>query len=152
MVIGKPLLPPPAAKTPITTATKEQKEDDNDKDEIHNFLRENKSLILHLIFMYRIIIHQPRNLLTGANPVHRAGALSKQTGLIRKKGGSYPSRMKNPFRYFNSSPEMIYLTVMLYIRYPLSLRQVEDLLFECRFGSAMRLATYQGVARSSEYN
>ena len=38
--------------------------------------------------------------------------------------------MKNPFRYFNSSPEVIRLTVMLYIRYPLSLRQVEDLLFE----------------------
>lgn len=38
--------------------------------------------------------------------------------------------MKNPFRYFNSSPEVIRLTVLLYIRYPLSLRQVEDILFE----------------------
>ncbi len=38
--------------------------------------------------------------------------------------------MKNPFRYFNSSPEVIRLTVMMNIRYPLSLRQVEDLLFE----------------------
>lgn len=38
--------------------------------------------------------------------------------------------MKNPFRYFNSSPAIIRLTVMMYIRYPLSLRQVEDLLFE----------------------
>jgi putative transposase len=38
--------------------------------------------------------------------------------------------MKNPFRYFNSSPEIIRLTVMMYIRDPLSLRQVEDLLFE----------------------
>ena len=38
--------------------------------------------------------------------------------------------MRNPFRYFNSSPEVIRLTVMTYIRYPLSLRQVEDLLFE----------------------
>ena len=36
----------------------------------------------------------------------------------------------NPLRYFNSSPEVIRLTVMLYICYPLSLRQVEDLLFE----------------------
>ncbi len=36
--------------------------------------------------------------------------------------------MKNPFRYFNSSPEVIRLAVMIYIRYPLSLRQVEDLL------------------------
>ena len=38
--------------------------------------------------------------------------------------------MRNPFRYFNSSPEIIRLTVMMYIRYPLSLRQVEDLLSE----------------------
>ena len=38
--------------------------------------------------------------------------------------------MKNPFRYFNSSPEVIRLAVMTYIRYPLSLRQVEDILFE----------------------
>jgi transposase-like protein len=38
--------------------------------------------------------------------------------------------MRNPFRCLNSSPEVIRLTVMLYIRYPLSLRQVEDLLFE----------------------
>ncbi len=38
--------------------------------------------------------------------------------------------MRNPFRYFNSSPEVIRLAVMMYIRYPLSLRQVEDLLFE----------------------
>ena len=30
--------------------------------------------------------------------------------------------MRNPFRYFNSSPEVIRLTVMMYIRYPLSLR------------------------------
>ena len=38
--------------------------------------------------------------------------------------------MHNPFRYFNSSPEVIRSVVMLYVRYPLSLRQVEDLLFE----------------------
>ncbi len=38
--------------------------------------------------------------------------------------------MNNPFRYFNSSPEVIRFTVMMYVRYPLSLRQVEDLLFE----------------------
>ena len=38
--------------------------------------------------------------------------------------------MRNLFRYFNSSPEIIRLAVMMYIRYPLSLRQVEDLLFE----------------------
>ncbi len=38
--------------------------------------------------------------------------------------------MRDPFRYFNSSSEVIRLVVMMYIRYPLSLRQVEDLLFE----------------------
>ena len=38
--------------------------------------------------------------------------------------------MHNPFRYFNSSPEVIGLAVVIYVRYPLSLRQVEDLLFE----------------------
>jgi putative transposase len=38
--------------------------------------------------------------------------------------------MRNPFRYFNSSREVIRLTVMMYLRYPLSLRQVEDLLSE----------------------
>jgi putative transposase len=30
--------------------------------------------------------------------------------------------MRSPFRYFNSSPEVIRLVVMMYIRYPLSLR------------------------------
>ena len=38
--------------------------------------------------------------------------------------------MQNPFPYFNSSTEFIHLAVMTYIRYPLSLRQVEDILFE----------------------
>ncbi len=38
--------------------------------------------------------------------------------------------MRNPFRYFNSSSELICLVVMMYIRYPLSLRRVEDILFE----------------------
>ena len=38
--------------------------------------------------------------------------------------------MKNHFKYFKTSPEIIRLTVMLYVRFPLSLRQVEDLLHE----------------------
>ena len=42
--------------------------------------------------------------------------------------------MHNPFRYFNSSPEVIRLAVMMYVRYPLSLRQVEDLLQNAFFG------------------
>lgn len=40
------------------------------------------------------------------------------------------SKPKNPFAYFHSSPEVIRMVVMLYVRYPLSLRNVEDLLFE----------------------
>lgn len=36
----------------------------------------------------------------------------------------------SPFRYFNSSPEVMRLVVLLYARFPLSLRNVEDLLFE----------------------
>jgi putative transposase len=39
-------------------------------------------------------------------------------------------RKPNPFRYFKTSPEIIRLAVMMYIRFPLSLRNVEDLLHE----------------------
>jgi putative transposase len=39
-------------------------------------------------------------------------------------------RKSNPFRYFKTSPEIIRLAVMMYIRFPLSLRNVEDLLHE----------------------
>ena len=35
-----------------------------------------------------------------------------------------------PFRYFRTSPEVIRLAVMMYVPYPLSLRNVEDLLHE----------------------
>ena len=35
-----------------------------------------------------------------------------------------------PFSYFKTSPEIIRLAVMLYVRFPLSLRNVEDLLHE----------------------
>jgi putative transposase len=40
------------------------------------------------------------------------------------------SKAENPFRYFHSSPDIIRMVVMLYVRYPLSLQNVEDLLFE----------------------
>ena len=36
----------------------------------------------------------------------------------------------SPFRYFKTSPEIIRLAVMLYVRFPLSLRNAEDLLHE----------------------
>ena len=41
-----------------------------------------------------------------------------------------PRKPASPFRYLNSSPEVIRLVVMMYVRFPLSLRNVEDLLFE----------------------
>lgn len=43
-----------------------------------------------------------------------------------------PRRKKpaSPFRYFNSSPEVIRLVVMMYVRFPLSLPNVEDLFAE----------------------
>jgi putative transposase len=40
------------------------------------------------------------------------------------------SSSASPFRYFNSSSEVIRLVVMMYVRFPLSLRNIEDLLFE----------------------
>ena len=41
-----------------------------------------------------------------------------------------PLKPTSPFRYFNSSPQVIRLVVMMYVRFPLSLRNVEDLLAE----------------------
>jgi len=37
---------------------------------------------------------------------------------------------KNIFKYFKTSPEIIRLAVMYYVRYPLSFRQVEDILHD----------------------
>ena len=41
-----------------------------------------------------------------------------------------PRKPASPFRYFNSLPGIIRLVVMMYVKYPLSLRNVEDLLAE----------------------
>jgi putative transposase len=40
------------------------------------------------------------------------------------------SKSENPIRYFHSAPDIIRMVVMPYVRYPLSRRDVEDLLFE----------------------
>jgi len=37
---------------------------------------------------------------------------------------------QNIFKYFKTSPEIIRLAVMYYVRYPLGFRQVEDILHE----------------------
>ena len=44
----------------------------------------------------------------------------------------YPTRMtgRDPFKYFKTSREIIRLAVMMYVRFQLSLRNVEDLLHE----------------------
>ncbi len=60
--------------------------------------------------------------------------------------------MRNPFKYFNSSPEVIRLTVLMHVGYPLSLRQVEDLLFErgidiCRARTARRRPVWRLVRK-----
>ena len=41
-----------------------------------------------------------------------------------------PRQPASPFRYFKTCPEVIRLAVLLSVKYPLSLRNVEDLLFE----------------------
>ena len=56
--------------------------------------------------------------------------MSEQIGL--RRAGEFLSlqRCKIPSVISTVRPKVIRLTVMMYIRYPLSLRQVEDLLFE----------------------
>ena len=45
---------------------------------------------------------------------------------------------RRPFRYFKTPPEIIRLAVTKYIRFPLQLRNVEDLLHECGIGICHR--------------
>lgn len=61
-----------------------------------------------------------------------SGAVSDKLGLPEWHGPPYLSGMtqRSPFRYFKTSPEIIRLAVILYVRFPLSLRNVEDLLHE----------------------
>jgi putative transposase len=41
---------------------------------------------------------------------------------------------KNPFRYFKAFPGLIQLAVLMHVRFPLSLRDAEDLLYERGIG------------------
>ena len=45
-------------------------------------------------------------------------------------------------RYFKTSPEIIWLAVILYLRLPLSLRELEDLLHERGFGYLMEKISF----------
>ena len=49
------------------------------------------------------------------------------------------------FRYFKTSPEIIQLAVMLYVRLPLSMRNVEDQLHERGVDFAMKLSATDGT-------
>ena len=55
---------------------------------------------------------------------------------------SSPRQPASPFRYFNSSPEVIRLVVMMYVRFPLSLRNVEDLFAERGIGHCHETVRY----------
>lgn len=58
-----------------------------------------------------------------------------------------PRKSASPFRYFNFSPEVIRLVVVMYVRFPLSLRNVEDLLFERGFDLCHETVRRQRVNR-----
>ena len=51
--------------------------------------------------------------------------MSEETGLEPGRGPAQRSGMTkaSPFRYFKTSPEIIRLAVMKYVRFPLSLRR-----------------------------
>src|SRR5580698_2768890 len=53
----------------------------------------------------------------------------------------------SPFRHFNSSPEVVRLMVMMYVKYPLSLRNVEDLLHERGIDLSYGTVRYWGPVR-----
>ena len=68
----------------------------------------------------------------------RSGETRPRDGSVRRnwlepgRVDTYLRRMpkRSPFRYFKTNPEIIRLAVMMYVRFPLSLRNVEDLLHE----------------------
>ncbi len=66
-------------------------------------------------------------------------------GLYRRKMTKYPL-----FRYFKTNPEVIYLAVMLYVRFSLSLRNVEDLLHERGIGLCQSEVTYFWIEERSQ--
>jgi putative transposase len=68
--------------------------------------------------------------------LHAARLLEELALRHRPRAPIWLDRMTkgSPFRYFKTSPEIIRLAVMLDIRFPLSLRNVEDLLNERGIG------------------
>ena len=84
----------------------------------------------------RTISSPPEHFKGGAKTLEMHGisgsqlALSEETGLSWRDAPCSVFGMKSPFRYLKTSPEIIRLAVMMYVRFPLSLRNVEDLLHE----------------------
>ena len=64
----------------------------------------------------------------------------RETRLVASSGSPLASadEKADPFRYFKTSSEVIRLAVMMYVRFPLSLRNVEDLLQSEESRSATR--------------
>ena len=62
---------------------------------------------------------------------HEIIALLKNNDLSAQ-GYLHPRRMikHSPLRYFKTSPKIIRLAVTLYVRFPLSLRDIEEPLYE----------------------
>ena len=54
-------------------------------------------------------------------------------------------KKRSPFRSFKTSPQIIRLAVMMYIRFPLSLRNVEDLLHERGIDISYELFDFGGI-------
>ena len=68
-------------------------------------------------------------------PPREGAARAGQGGWRRGLRGRGPATLqsmtqRSPFRYFCTNSEIIRLAVMMYVRFPLSLRNVEDLLHE----------------------
>jgi transposase-like protein len=70
-------------------------------------------------------------------------ALSEETDL-RRAGHCLASVNDKtlPFRSFKTSPEIIRLAVLMYVRFPLSLHNVEDLLHEQGIGISHEMVRF----------
>jgi transposase-like protein len=57
---------------------------------------------------------------------------------------------RSPFKYFKTSPEIIRMAVMMYVRFPLSLRNVEG--FVATFSLGRKIALITSVYAASSAN
>ena len=96
----------------------------------HNFVSDDKYLASDAVFGVKKSLIAPFEPVSDGETVWRA--LSELTNLHDIDNRLSHFAMLNPvsFRYFKTSPEIIQLAVMLYVRFPLSLRNVEDLVDE----------------------